>query len=160
MEYYAIFGKKKDDDAKDIKKAYRKLAMKVHPDQRDNRSEEEKDAIIASCEVVMKDQIEGWVSLSVPDKLDAIARFANEAWDVLENETHRKVYNDYGKEGLEQIKNGQAPGASNGRGEAAYTPESHSMSDISAEVFGKSGTNRKARPKPGGFKKRTGGFRI
>jgi curved DNA-binding protein CbpA len=33
MDYYEVLGVKKDSSTQDIKKAYRKLAMKYHPDR-------------------------------------------------------------------------------------------------------------------------------
>jgi len=38
-DYYEILGVGKDTDAKDIKKAYRKMAMKHHPDKLSDLSE-------------------------------------------------------------------------------------------------------------------------
>ena len=41
-DYYATLGVKKDANAEDIKKAYRKLAMKYHPDRNPGNKQAEK----------------------------------------------------------------------------------------------------------------------
>ena len=41
-DYYNILGVKKDASEDDIKKAYKKLAMKYHPDRLSGKSDEEK----------------------------------------------------------------------------------------------------------------------
>jgi molecular chaperone DnaJ len=71
-EYYDILGVSQDADKSQIKKAYRKLAMKYHPDKNpDNKEAEEKFKEI------------------------------NEAYEVLSDEDKRAVYDRYGKAGLE-----------------------------------------------------------
>jgi DnaJ-class molecular chaperone len=72
-DYYEILGVSKDANDQDIKKAYRKLALKWHPDKNpDNQREAE-------------------------IKFKAIS----EAYDVLSDRDKRNIYNKYGKEGLQ-----------------------------------------------------------
>ena len=62
-DYYEVLGVSKDADAKEIKKAYRKLAMKYHPDKNPgDKAAEEKFKEI------------------------------NEAYEVLSDENKRKMY--------------------------------------------------------------------
>ncbi|MEI6915548.1 MAG: DnaJ domain-containing protein, partial [Armatimonadota bacterium] len=70
-DYYVRLGVSRDASADDIKKAYRKLAAKLHPDvnQGDSASEEQ-----------FKD--------------------LNEAYEVLRDDQKRAVYDQYGEEGL------------------------------------------------------------
>ncbi|CAG11625.1 unnamed protein product [Tetraodon nigroviridis] len=72
VEYYQILGVRRDASAEDIKKAYRKLALKWHPDKNpENKEEAEK-------------------------------RFKelSEAYEVLSDANKRSIYDRYGKEGL------------------------------------------------------------
>uniref|UniRef100_A0AAY5EVV0 J domain-containing protein n=1 Tax=Electrophorus electricus TaxID=8005 RepID=A0AAY5EVV0_ELEEL len=72
VEYYQILGVQKSASPDDIKKAYRKLALKWHPDKNpDNKEEAEK-------------------------KFKEIS----EAYEVLSDANKRSVYDRYGKEGL------------------------------------------------------------
>ncbi|MDN3493929.1 J domain-containing protein [Winogradskyella bathintestinalis] len=68
IEYYKILGVDKSASKSDIKKAYRKLARKYHPDLNPN----DKDAELKFKQV-------------------------NEANEVLSNEEHRKKYDKYGE---------------------------------------------------------------
>ncbi|XP_078136635.1 dnaJ homolog subfamily B member 6b isoform X2 [Sander vitreus] len=72
LEYYQTLGVQKNATQEDIKKAYRKLALKWHPDKNpDNKEEAEK-------------------------------RFKelSEAYEVLSDENKRSTYDRYGKDGL------------------------------------------------------------
>lgn len=71
-DYYEILGVSKDVDGKELKKAYRKVAMKFHPDRNpDDPAAEEK------------------------------FKEASEAYEVLSDEQKRATYDRYGHEGLE-----------------------------------------------------------
>jgi len=72
-DYYEILGASKSDDAKAIKRAYRKLAMKYHPDRNpDDAAAEEK------------------------------FKEATEAYEVLSDEQKRGAYDKYGHDGVNQ----------------------------------------------------------
>ncbi|KAM9337035.1 dnaJ homolog subfamily B member 6b isoform 2-T2 [Symphorus nematophorus] len=72
VEYYHILGVQKNATQEDIKKAYRKLALKWHPDKNpDNKEEAEKKF-----------------------------KELSEAYEVLSDENKRNIYDRYGKEGL------------------------------------------------------------
>jgi curved DNA-binding protein len=56
MDYYEVLGIKKDGSAQDIKKAYRKLAMKYHPDRnKGDKEAEEKFKKISEAYAVLSD---------------------------------------------------------------------------------------------------------
>ena len=70
-DYYEVLGVSKDADAKEIKKAYRKLAMKYHPDKNPgDKAAEEKFKEI------------------------------NEAYEVLSDEEKRSTYDRFGHDGV------------------------------------------------------------
>jgi len=72
-DFYAILGVPRNATAEDLKKAYKKLAIKYHPDRNPNNVEE------------------------------ATAKFKeiNEAYDVLSDERKRQIYDQLGEEGLQ-----------------------------------------------------------
>lgn len=71
-DYYEILGIKKDASKQEIKKAYRKLALKYHPDKNPSKEAEEKFKEIS------------------------------EAYAVLYDEEKRKLYDQYGHSGIDQ----------------------------------------------------------
>ncbi|XP_030356288.1 dnaJ homolog subfamily B member 6 isoform X4 [Strigops habroptila] len=72
VDYYEVLGVQKHASAEDIKKAYRKLALKWHPDKNpDNKEEAER-------------------------QFKQVA----EAYEVLSDARKREIYDRYGKEGL------------------------------------------------------------
>jgi len=70
-DYYEILSVSQDADGSIIKKAYRKLAMKYHPDR--NPDDKEAEVRFKEC---------------------------TEAYEVLSDEKKRQIYNTYGHEGL------------------------------------------------------------
>jgi len=73
MDYYEVLGVNKDSSTQDIKKAYRKLAMKYHPDR--NKGDKEAE-----------------------EKFKKIS----EAYAVLSDPEKRKQYDTYGASGFQQ----------------------------------------------------------
>eukprot|EP00466_Bigelowiella_natans_P006443 jgi/Bigna1/135149/aug1.28_g9857 len=84
MEYYKTLGLQKSATIDDVKKAYRKLAIKEHPDK----------------------------TLDPVEKKRRTASFKKigEAYHCLSDERLRKIYDDYGKQGIENDKMGAPPG--------------------------------------------------
>ena len=82
VEYYSILEVPRNSSASDIKKAYRKLALKWHPDKNPNCQEE------------------------------ATKRFKelSEAYEVLSDDKKRSIYDKYGKEGLAPAANSSTGG--------------------------------------------------
>ncbi|RMF20021.1 MAG: molecular chaperone DnaJ [Gammaproteobacteria bacterium] len=94
-DYYEVLGVSREATAVEIKKAYRKLAMRYHPDRN-------------------------------PGDKEAEEKFkeANEAYEVLSDESKRSAYDQFGHAGVD----GQAGGGFGGGGP--------SFSDIFGDVFG------------------------
>lgn len=83
-DYYTVLGLKKTAKPKDIKKAYRKLALQYHPDK---VPEAEKEAAEQT-----------FIRVS-------------QAYAVLSDDEKRAVYDKYGKKGLEAMERGMDPEA-------------------------------------------------
>ena len=81
-DYYAILGIKRTASPKQIKSAYRKLALKYHPDK---VPEEEKE------------------------KAEDMFIKVSEAYTVLGDEEKREIYDKYGKLGVQAHERGQDP---------------------------------------------------
>ncbi|PUZ56646.1 hypothetical protein GQ55_5G343100 [Panicum hallii var. hallii] len=79
--YYDILQVSKDASEEQIKRAYRKLALKYHPDK--NPNNEEADAWFAEI---------------------------NNAYEVLMDQEKRKVYDSYGEDALKQFQSGHSGG--------------------------------------------------
>src|SRR5260370_20411880 len=75
LDYYAVLGVARAADEAEIKKAYRKLAMRYHPDK-----------------------------VGVEEKVQAEAKFKEitEAYEVLRDPEKRTVYDRYGAAGLKR----------------------------------------------------------
>src|SRR6059058_606309 len=119
IDYYSILGVDKSASEEDIKKAYRKLARKYHPDLNPNDKE-------------------------AKTKFQQI----NEANEVLSNPENRKKYDEYGEhwkhaEEYEQAKQAQQrhqyqPGGGGGRWQEDYTGnfDEGMFSDFFESMFG------------------------
>ena len=86
-DYYNILGISRKSTAKEIKSAYRKLALKYHPDKVPDEDKEEAEKVFIRV---------------------------SEAYAVLSDDDKRKVYDSYGKEGLKLKEQGMDPGAGAG----------------------------------------------
>lgn len=102
-DYYAVLGIKKDADENAIKKAYKKMAMKYHPDRNiDNQEQSEKKF-----------------------------KEVSEAYEVLSDPEKKKIYDQFGEEGLK----GGAGGPSGFSGfSGTYNPGN--AEDIFKNFFG------------------------
>lgn len=119
VDYYKILGVDRNAKEEDLKKAYRKLAMKWHPDKNPN------------------------------NKKEAEAKFKqiSEAYDVLSDTQKRAVYDQYGEEGLKGVPPPDAGGPgepggatyfSTGDGPTTFRFTPRNADDIFAEFFGAS----------------------
>ncbi|XP_020549618.1 dnaJ homolog subfamily B member 3 isoform X2 [Sesamum indicum] len=112
VDYYKILQVDRSAKDDDLKKAYRKLAMKWHPDKNPN------------------------------NKKEAEAKFKqiSEAYDVLSDPQKRAVYDQFGEEGLKgQVPPPGAGGFSGGRdggGPTTFRFNPRSADDIFSEFFG------------------------
>ncbi|KAF3965021.1 hypothetical protein ACB098_06G116400 [Castanea mollissima] len=115
VDYYKILQVDRSAKDDDLKKAYRKLAMKWHPDKNPN------------------------------NKKEAEAKFKqiSEAYEVLSDPQKRAVYDQYGEEGLKgQVPPPDAGGPggpsffSTGNGPTTFRFNPRSADDIFAEFFG------------------------
>ena len=119
-DFYAILGVPRTADAAALKKAYRKLAMKWHPDKNPN------------------------------NQAEAQAKFQeiSEAYDVLNDPKKREIYDKYGEEGLRAGGAPPPPGSDGGAGFSGFSagggPGYQRMSQEQAEemfrnIFGNLG---------------------
>ncbi|PSS23824.1 DnaJ subfamily B member like [Actinidia chinensis var. chinensis] len=112
VDYYKVLQVDRNAKDDDLKKAYRKLAMKWHPDKNPN------------------------------SKKEAEAKFKkiSEAYDVLSDPQKRAVYDQYGEEGLKgkvpPPGAGGFSGGSDGGGPTMFRFNPRSADDIFSEFFG------------------------
>jgi molecular chaperone DnaJ len=87
-DYYEILGVPKDVDKKELKKAYRKIAMKHHPDRNEGNKESEEKF-----------------------------KEASEAYEILSDEQKRDAYDRYGHAGVDGSQGGHGGGGAGGFGD-------------------------------------------
>ena len=84
-DYYEVLGVDRNADAKEIKKAYRRVAMKHHPDRNEGNTESEEKF-----------------------------KEASEAYEILSSEEKRAAYDRFGHEGVDPNRAGGGGGFSSG----------------------------------------------
>ncbi|KKN17060.1 hypothetical protein LCGC14_0969780, partial [marine sediment metagenome] len=123
-DYYAVFGVSESASAEEIKKAYRKLARKYHPD------------------------------VSKEDNADEKFKDLGEAYEVLKDPEKRGEYDQLRKHGAQADGSFQPPPgwqSSSGFGGGGYTDaDSSQFSDFFEEMFG--GGRGAGRGAAGGFR--------
>ena len=140
-DYYDVLGINKNADEKTIKKAYRKLAKKYHPDINPGDS---------NAEAKFKEVTEAYEVLSDPEKKKLYDRFGHAAFDGTGNAQSGPYGNDGGFGGFSNFGGsggfrGGTYRSNNGNGYQEFHFEGGDMGDIFENFFG------------GGFKK--SGFR-
>uniref|UniRef100_A0A0D6QY74 J domain-containing protein n=1 Tax=Araucaria cunninghamii TaxID=56994 RepID=A0A0D6QY74_ARACU len=113
VDYYNVLKVGRNANDEDLKKAYRKLAMKWHPDKNPN------------------------------NKKDAEAKFKqiSEAYEVLSDPQKRAIYDQYGEEGLKGVPPpdaGGTPFTNGGAGPNVFRFNPRNAEDIFTEFFGSS----------------------
>ena len=107
-DFYEVLGVSKTASEAEIKKAYRKLAKKYHPDSNPN------DAVAA-------------------ERFKEI----NEAYDVLSDPEKKKLYDQYGMAAFEEgFSEEQARHAANGGGFSGFHFENGEAGDFWDDMFG------------------------
>ncbi|MEW6704833.1 MAG: molecular chaperone DnaJ [Pseudomonadota bacterium] len=112
-DYYDILGVAKNASDEDIKKAYRKLAMKYHPDR--NQGDEAK-------------------------KAEEKFKEAKEAYEMLSDPQKRAAYDQYGHAGVDPNMGGAGGGFRGGP--EGFGGFAEAFGDIFGDIFGQAGGRR------------------
>ncbi|MBK6394778.1 MAG: molecular chaperone DnaJ [Betaproteobacteria bacterium] len=106
-DYYTVLGVNRDASEEDIKKSYRKLAMKHHPDRNpDDKGAEEK------------------------------FKEAKEAYEVLSDAKRRAAYDQFGHAGVDPSAGFGAGAGARGAGPEGFGGFADAFGDIFGEIFG------------------------
>src|SRR5512132_2737356 len=105
-DYYTILGVNRDASEEDLKKAYRKLAMKHHPDRNPDKGSEEK------------------------------FKEAKEAYEVLTDARKRQAYDQFGHAGVDPSAGFGAGARGFGGGPEGFGGFADAFGDIFGEIFG------------------------
>src|SRR5215468_6491821 len=111
-DYYAVLGVNRDASEEDIKKAYRKLAMRHHPDRNPDKGAEEK------------------------------FKEAKEAYEVLSDARKRSAYDQFGHAGVDPAAGFGAAGARGFGGPEGFGGFADAFGDIFGEIFGQGAGGR------------------
>lgn len=109
-DYYEVLGVASDASSEELKRAYRKLTMRFHPDRHQGKSEAEQKKLAAEFQEVK----EAYETLSDPDK--------------------RALYNQLGHAGYERAAQGGGPAGAGGAYE--FGDVFSDLGNIFSEVFG------------------------
>src|SRR2546428_11611143 len=105
-DFYTVLGVNRDASDEDIKKAYRKLAMKHHPDRNpDDKTSEEK------------------------------FKEAKAAYEILSDAKKRAAYDQFGHAGVDASAGFGAAGARGFGGPEGFGGVAHAVRDIFGEIF-------------------------
>lgn len=131
-DYYDVLGINKNADEKTIKKAYRKLAKKYHPDINPGDS---------NAEAKFKEVTEAYEVLSDPEKKKLYDRFGHAAFDGTGNAQSGPYGNDGGFGGFSNFGGsggfrGGTYRSNNGNGYQEFHFEGGDMGDIFENFFG------------------------
>ena len=107
-DYYKILGVKRNASKQEIKKAFKKLSLKYHPDKNKDNPKRAKEKFI---------------------------KIAN-AYEVLSDDEKRKIYDQYGEEGVKANEQGGNPGG------AHFNFDNMGFEEIFSQFFG-GGAGRK-----------------
>ncbi len=119
-DYYEVLGVPRNADEKEIKKAYRNLARKYHPDVCKEKGAEEK------------------------------FKFINEAYSILSDQQKRNQYDQLGHENYTNASKGSYSGAGGSPGGAGFSADFSGFGDIFDFFGGGFGGGRRSRgPQPG-----------
>ncbi len=110
QDFYEVLGVSKSADAGEIKKAFRKKAMKLHPD----RNPGDKEA-------------------------EAKFKEAKEAYDILSDTQKRSAYDQYGHAGVDPSMGGGPGGFGGGAGAAGFGDIFGDLGDVFGDIFGGGG---------------------
>ena len=119
-DYYDVLGVPKNASEEDIKKAYRKLAMKFHPDRNQGEG-------AAKSEEKFKE--------------------AKEAYEMLSDGTKRAAYDQHGHAGVDPNLGGRGPGAPGTEGFGGFA---EAFGDIFGDIFGGAAGGAAGGRRPGG----------
>lgn len=117
LDYYEVLGISRNADEREIKKSYKRLAMKYHPDRNPG-------------------------NISAETKFKEI----KEAYEVLSNSEKRSIYDQYGHTIFEQSGMGSGGGTSNTSGNSGSGSDfSDIFGDVFGDIFGGNRRSRSSR---------------